>query len=477
MSRKFNEENTELIIDYTINGEEWTKAYEKAQKSLANDVTIPGFRKGKAPLKEALKRVDPFKIFNKVIHDKFDDVYKNHIITQIKDEDKIINDYHPSFDVSDYSDQGATYVFRFPLFPNVNLGEYKKLNTKLNIANIDKKMIEGTKETILKNYAVSIESNEPIKMGDSVNFDFTGYINGEKFEGGEAEKFDIVIGSNQFIPGFEEQMVNLNRGESKDINLKFPETYHAKELAGKDVVFKVKINSVKTNNYPEVNDQFLKEAKINPLVNTIEQFNEYVEFEATKAVLQVASQTYTDEAINEIIKNSSITISNIIINEEAEKYYKSFIQQLKQKGISERDYFEFTKTNKEDVLKTYQDEAFKNLFKSFVLGKIVDEENLQITDEEYENKVNEIAKSYNLKPEQIKTFVSKKSLEQNELPHKIFTLLVKFSDSENYEKYRKLEENIKQYEKNVEQAIVKMVQSKPKDNDKESTTKADKAEK
>ncbi|MCY2902993.1 trigger factor [Mycoplasmopsis arginini] len=467
MSRKFNKENTELIIDYSLEGEAWEKAYDKAKKELAKTVTVPGFRKGKAPLFEALKKIDPVRIFDKAINDNLEHVYKEHIITQIEDNDKIVDNYRPAFNIKEIDLKKAVYEFIFPLYPEIKLGDYKKIETKLADSEVTEEEIITAKNKILENYVVMIDSEEPIKLNDRVNFDFVGFIDGEKFDGGEAEKFDLVIGSNQFIPGFESQMIGLKKGETKDLNLKFPETYHAKDLAGKDVVFRVTINSIKTANYPEVNDQFLSEVKVNPLVTNLESFNEFVLISALKEKLHKNSSEFVESAINEIISKSSVTLSEILINEEAERYYKSFMQQLKQKGISERDYIEFAKTTKEDILKLYKEEAKKNLTKSFVFGKIVDDEKLHVSAEDYEAKINQLANLYGLKPEQIKTFMPFKQFEQGELPNKIFEKLAELNDAKSFAEYKKENEKVLAYNKKAEEAIVAVAKAKSQEKSEE----------
>lgn len=467
MSRKFNKENTELIIDYSLEGEAWEKAYDKAKKELAKTVTVPGFRKGKAPLFEALKKIDPVRIFDKAINDNLEHVYKEHIITQIEDNDKIVDNYRPAFNIKEIDLKKAVYEFTFPLYPEIKLGDYKKIETKLADSKVTEEELITAKNKILENYVVMIDSEEPIKLNDQVNFDFVGFIDGEKFDGGEAEKFDLVIGSNQFIPGFESQMIGLKKGETKDLNLKFPETYHAKDLAGKDVVFRVTINSIKTANYPEVNDQFLSEVKVNPLVTNLKSFNEFVLISALKEKLHKNSSEFVESAINEIISKSSVTLSEILINEEAERYYKSFMQQLKQKGISERDYIEFAKTTKEDILKLYKEEAKKNLTKSFVFGKIVDDEKLHVSAEDYEAKINQLANLYGLKPEQIKTFMPFKQFEQGELPNKIFEKLAELNDAKSFAEYKKENEKVLAYNKKAEEAIVAVAKAKSQEKSEE----------
>ncbi|ENY68740.1 Trigger factor [Metamycoplasma auris 15026] len=476
MSKKFNNENTELIINYTFEGAEWEAALEKTRKKLANEVTVPGFRKGKAPLFEALKHVNPMKIFDKTISDNIEKIYQDHIISQIDEKDILADNFRPKFDVTDLSLDKAVFEFVFPLFPTIKLGDYKHLKTKLETLELTNEEIESQKRNTLENYVVMLDSNEPIKLNDSVNFDFTGFVDGQKFEGGEAENFDLVIGSNQFIPGFEEQMIGLKKDETKDLNLKFPENYHAKNLAGKDVVFKVKINSIKSPNYPEVNDQFLKEIKINPLVNDLESFNEHIKNNALKEKISANSQKYINDAIDEVIEASEVKMSNLIIDETANSYYQGFINQIKKQGISEKDYIEFAKTSKDEILNLYKDEAKKNLTKSYVYGKIVDEEKLHATQEEYDERINSLAQLYGLEANQIKSFLKFEVFEQEKLAEKIFDKLAEINDKESLVKYQEAKKLTAEYENKIQSAIIAQVKEMSKEKEDSSQTKEKKEE-
>ncbi|PZW01473.1 trigger factor [Metamycoplasma auris] len=471
MSKKFNSDKTELIIDYTLEGTEWEAALDKTKKKLANEVTVPGFRKGKAPLFEALKHISLMKIFDKTISDNIDKIYKDHIITQIDEKDILADNFRPKFDVTDLNLEKAVFEFVFPLFPTIKLGDYKHLKTKLDSLELSDQEIEEQKRKTLENYVVMLDSEEPIKLNDSVNFDFVGFVDGEKFDGGEAEKFDLVIGSNQFIPGFEEQMIGLKKGETKDLNLKFPENYHAKNLAGKDVIFKVTIHTIKSPNYPEVNEQFLKEVKVNPLVNDLESFNEYIKNNALKEKLNANSQKFINDAINEVIEQSEVKMSDIIINETAQSYYQGFIAQIKKQGITEKDYIEFAKTSKDEILDLYKDEAKKNLIKSYVYGKIVDEEKLHASSDEYEARITNLSELYGLKPEQIKSFVTFEAFEQEQLAAKIFAKLAEINDPEALVKYDEAKQLTSDYDNKIQSALVAQVKSMSQEKSKEEENK------
>ncbi|SYV89917.1 Trigger factor [Metamycoplasma alkalescens] len=264
----------------------------------------------------------------------------------------------------------------------------------------------------------------------------------------------MVIGSNQFIPGFEEKMIGLKKGETKDLHLTFPKEYHAKNLAGKDVIFKVTIHNIKTPNYPEINEQFLQEIKINPLVKTPADFDKYLEITALKNKLQKNKTNFINSAIEEITSNSKVEMSEIIVDQTANGYYRDFLTQIKQRGVSEKEYIEFSKTTKDEILDLYKKEATKNLIKSYIYGKIVDEEKLHISDEEYDKRIKQLADLYGLKEDQIKTFVPFKNFEQEKLADRIFDKLAQLNDPENLKKYHEIQKEVDDYHSEIEKILV-----------------------
>ncbi|AZZ65773.1 trigger factor [Metamycoplasma phocicerebrale] len=459
MSRKLNNDKTELIIDYTLEGEEWAKAIAKAKQKMVQEITVPGFRKGKAPLREAEKHIDYSKLINKAVRNNLENVYKEHILTQVKDEDNL-SDYSPSLDFKEISLEKATYEFTFPLFPSVKLGDYKKLEIKLPKLEITNEDLKNTEKEILEKYVVMLDSEGPIKLNDEVVFDFEGFINGEKFEGGEANDFNLKIGSKQFIPGFEEKMIGLKKNESKDLNLKFPESYHVKDLAGKDVVFKVTIHSIKTPDYPKVNEQFLKEVQINSLVKDKASYDEFLAHNALKNKYSVLVKEFMDKAIEKLMKNSEIKMSKIIVKEEAEKYYKNFLQSLSQQGITEKDYLEFTGTTKDQIVDNYSTEATKNLSQSFLLGKIVDVEKIKVSEEQYNKELEKLSSIYSIGLEQIKSFFTLQRYEQQKLSELIYQKLAELNDSEHLSTYRDAIKKIEDYEEKGTRSIVSINKEK-----------------
>jgi len=333
------------------------------------------------------------------------------------------------------------------------LGDYKKLGVKLGSCELTEKDLNDAKSQIASNYVVMLDSKEQIKEKDQVNFNFKGFIDGKPFDGGEAENFDLVIGSKQFIPGFEDKMIGLKAGEEKDLDLVFPEDYHAKNLAGKSVVFHVKINFVKTPNYPTIDDNFVKEINL-PNVKNVAEFEEYVKFIALKNKLANVKNEFINEAVKKLSEQSEVSLSESLVEEEADKYYQNFLNNLKQQQITEKDYYEFSKSTKEESLNVFKKQAQINLKQMFVLGAIAKAESLKVTLEDYEKEVEKLAKTYGLAPEHVKQILKFENVENNLINERISEILLKENDTKAFENFDKLLKEVEEYEAKQTQAIV-----------------------
>ncbi|TPE57542.1 trigger factor [[Mycoplasma] falconis] len=450
MSKVIDKENSLLKVSYTLEGEEWQKAIEKAQQSEMKNVQVKGFRKGHVPAKEAIKHVDMVKVFDKAINASVDAVFEKHIKDQVKDEEVISKG---SLEVLDVSPKSVTLEFSWAIFPEVTLPDYKKLGLKLGSFEVTAQDLEASQESVLKDYAVMMESELPVKKGDQVTFDFAGFVDGEAFEGGDAENFDLKVGSGQFIPGFEDQMVGMNKEEEKEIKVTFPSDYHAKHLAGKDATFKIKIHSIKSASTPELNEQFVKEMHL-PLINTVEEYKQYLEVIALKSKLVEVENKFIEEALNKIIEGTKVNVPATLIKEESDKYYQNFLNTLKQQQISEKEYLEFSKSSKEDILKIYEQNAIQNLKRIFVLGQIAKENNFKLTEAQYEEEVNKIADMYSLTNEAVKNFVRFETVEQKYINEQIHNSLMEWNDKADYEKFAAKKAEVKAYEDKQQAEII-----------------------
>ncbi|AWX69316.1 trigger factor [[Mycoplasma] anseris] len=467
MSKTVDKKNSLLKISYTIEGEEWANAIEKSKVELRKNVTVKGFRKGKAPAREADKHLNFVRVIEKAVDLSLDEIYKNKILPQVEKENII---GRPELNVTDLSPEKATIEVSFGLYPEIKLGDYKNLGVKLGKVALTKKEIAETQNQIVSSYVVMLDSQEPIAKNDDVNFDFQGFIDGKPFDGGDAQGYDLKIGSNQFIPGFEDAMIGLKAGEEKDLELAFPKDYHAKDLAGKPVVFHVKINFVKTPSYPTIDEQFIKEINL-PLVSSVEEFEEFVKLEAKRQKTIELQNNFMEKANAKLLKDSKLTLPHSLIREEALKYYQNLLNNLKQQQITEAEYLEFTKNTKENILAEYDKLAEPKLKEVFILGEIAKVEKFEVTDEDYEKEITKLADLYGVEASTVKGFLRFENVQMNLTNKFIIDLLIKSNDKEGYAEFKKVMDEIEAFDNKKTEIIVAQTKQARAEKEKAKETK------
>ena len=235
---------------------------------------------------------------------------------------------------------GVEIEFDFVTLPVVKTNiDYKKVGVKLDKLEPSTKDLKEVQNNLVEKYVVQEEVEDAIKNSDTVNFDFTGFVDGVEFEGGKAEGFDLVIGSKQFIAGFEDQMIGLKKGEEKDIKVRFPKDYHAQHLADKEAIFKIKINFIKRPSYPKIDEKFLQEINFEG-IKTLKDFNEYVRIQALKDKIVKVQNEFIGKVIDKINKDATINIHKKLVDDEKQRMYNDFLNKLKEQQISEDEYFE-----------------------------------------------------------------------------------------------------------------------------------------
>lgn len=356
-----------------------------------------GFRKGKAPRNVIEHAYGKGVFFEDALNVLFSENYGTVLD---KEEKKFTAVGDPELSVDDLSDDGVTLVAVHPVRPEVKIGSYKGMKSKEFAYNVEDADVDKEIERLLDRNARKIEvSDRPCQNGDTVNIDFVGTIDGVKFDGGEAAGFDLTLGSGQFIPGFEDQVVGMNVGESRDVNVRFPENYQAEELKGKDAVFAVKLNSVKGKELPELTDAFIKDATGS---ETIEEYKA----KTKERLQQQADKNSLDATENSILDAISATaeaeIPQAMIEREIDGLVQKFEYQLMYQGLKLQDYLDFIKTTKEEFRKNYEEQAKKNVLNQLVISQIIKDEKIEATDEEVEAKVAEQAASVDKSAEEYK---------------------------------------------------------------------------
>ena len=390
-------EKSTVKITIKFDGAEWKEAQNKAYLKSRNKFAINGFRKGKAP-KHVIENVYGKGVFyedalNLLFAENYGKILE-------KEAEKIYAVGDPDVSVDKLEDENVTLVAIVPVKPEVKISSYKGMKIKQFAYTVKDEEVEAELNRVLERNARKVDvTDRAAANGDIVNIDFVGTVDGVKFDGGEAEGFDLTLGSGQFIPGFEDQVVGMNIGESKDVNVTFPENYQAEALKGKPAVFAVKLNGIKAKELPELTDEFIKEATGS---ETIEAYKE-----KSKERLQAnADRRANDDTENSILEaiaaNTEVEIPQAMIEREIDGLVQKFEYQLMYQGLKLKDYLDFLKVTEADFRKNYEEQAKKNVTNQLIISHIIKEEKIEATEEEVDAKVAEQAESVGKETEEYK---------------------------------------------------------------------------
>ena len=390
-------EKSTVKITMKFDAEEWKKAQNDAYLKTKGKFAINGFRKGKAP-KSVIEHVYGKGVF---YEDALNLLFSENYGTILdKNEKKFTVVGDPDVSVEDLSDDGVSLVAIVPVKPEVKISAYKGMKIKEFAYNVKDEEVDAEITRLLDRNARKVPvEDRAAQNGDVANIDFVGTVDGVKFDGGEAQGFDLTLGSGQFIPGFEDQVVGMNIGETKDVNVQFPENYQAENLKGKPAVFSVKLNSLQGKELPELNDAFLKDATGS---ETVEAYKA-----KTKERLQKnADRKATDDTENSILEaiaaNAEAEIPQAMIETEINSLVQKFEYQLMYQGLKLQDYLDFLKVSLADFRKNYEEQAKKNVLNQLVISQLIKDENIQATEEEVDAKVAEQAASVGKETEEYK---------------------------------------------------------------------------
>lgn len=385
------------VINYKAQKEEWEQAKEHAFKKLNSKHKIDGFRPGKAP-RAIFERNFPGQIVMEAADNLVDQEYKRIIM-----EDKILPILEPKIDIVKVTDEELEVNFTFITEPEVTLGEYKNLKVKKGAVKVTKEEIKAKIDSLLKEYAeLVVKETGAVETGDIAVIDFEGFKDGVAFDGGKGENYSLEIGSNSFIPGFEDGIIGMKKDEEKDLTLTFPEDYGAEDLAGKEVVFKVKVNEIKNKVIPELDKDFFEDLGMEGITNK-EELESKMKEEIKEEKQREVEQKYTDDLLDKATSNMKIEIDDEIVVAEAEAMYKDFMDRMAMQGINEELYLQYAQTTKEDIVSHMKEEALKRLKNSYLLSAIIKKEKIDVTKEEAEKEVSEMAQKYNMTEEDVKS--------------------------------------------------------------------------
>lgn len=390
-----NKNLKEIVIK--IEGKEWSDALDKAFKKANAKAKIAGFRPGKAPKDIYLKHYGVESLFMDASNYCVEAAY-NKMLEENKDLEIAAQ---PILDIRSIDEKYIEYVFTITLKPEVKLGKYKGLKVKKDKIEVTKEEIEEAINHMREHYKENVVKDGAVENGDVAVIDFEGFKDGVAFEGGKGENYSLEIGSNTFIPGFEEQLIGMKAGESKDINVTFPEDYHSEELKGQPVVFKVKVNEVKEVKVPELDKEFFEDLGMEG-IDSKEALENQVKENITASKTTKAEDKYIDNLLEEISKSTEIDVPETMVNDEAERMVEQFGEHIKMQGISLEQFYQFTNSNKEALKEQYKEEALKRVKYRLIIEEIIKQEKIEVSSDEVDAEIDEIAKKYNMTREEVK---------------------------------------------------------------------------
>ena len=393
IDRNGNEATVVVEIDKDLMETGVNKAYMKARKSIQ----IPGFRKGKAPRKMIEAMYGAHVFYEDGLEEIFPEVYD---FAVAKQEFKAIG--RPSLTDMQIGDDGiVTLTLTTEVYPEVTLGQYKGLEVEKAEVTVSDAQVQAELDRMAQNVASTETVERAAQMGDTANIDFEGFDNGVPFDGGKGNDFDLKLGSGQFVPGFEEQVVGMTAGEEKDIDITFPEDYHA-DLAGKPVVFHVKLNKVTVTNVPEQDDEFAKDVSE---FDTLEALKEDIRAKALEQAQKQADSAFEQAAVEKAAENTTVDMPKALIEAELDTQMERFAYQLQMSGYSMEQYAKMMGGDVNTMRNAFRPAAEKQAKISVTLEKIVEVEGLSVTDEEIEAEFKSLAEQYQLELDKVKEMV------------------------------------------------------------------------
>lgn len=385
-------------IEVKIEGKEWQDALDKAFKEANKKAKIDGFRPGHAPKEVFIKKYGEESLFMDAADKALQSAYVK-VLEENKDLEIVTQ---PSVELKNVSKDALELTFKLILKPEFKLGDYKNLKVKKDKVEVTNEEVNSAIDEMKNRYAEVQVKDGKVEKGDTAVIDFEGFKDGVAFEGGKGENYSLKIGSNTFIPGFEDQIIGMSKGEEKDVKVTFPEDYHSEELKGAKATFKVKVNEVKETLIPSLNEEFFKDLNM-------EGVNDRASLEsALKETLaarkeQQAEGEYVDKLLEKLSEQTKIELPEEMIGDEIHRMIHQYEDNLKMQGITLEQFYQFTNSNEDMLKEQMKDEAVKRIKYRLMLEEIIKLEKLTATDEEADKEASEIASKYGMEKEDFLT--------------------------------------------------------------------------
>jgi trigger factor len=390
-------EGNEGVLTFEVPADEFDQALDQAFKKVSKDVEIPGFRKGKIPRKLFESRFGVEALYQDAVDIVLPDAYVKAI-----DETGIEPVEQPEVDIENI-EKGEPLVFTATVTvkPEVTLGEYKGLEVEEQSVEVTDEDVDHELEHQREHHAeLVVKEDGKVEEGDTVVMDFEGFMDGEAFDGGKGENHSLEIGSGQFIPGFEEKLIGKESGEDTEIEVTFPEDYHAEELAGKEAIFKVKIHEVKYKELPELDDEFAKD--VDDEVETLDELKKKKKEELEKQKKQDAENQKKETLVQKASENAEVDIPSAMVDTELDQMVREFEQQLQMQGMTMEMYTQFSGQDENELKEQLREDAEKRVKTNLTLEAIANTEEIEVTDEDIDAEIENMASMYGTDVEQIK---------------------------------------------------------------------------
>ena len=454
----YDEKNSELRIIVPIEKKLWKEEQTKSFNNLSKKLKLKGYRTGKVPTEIAKKMILPNQIWEDAISRLLNVAVKD-AAKHIDEKKDIILD-SPTYSIEKVTNDHLEIIFIYPIYPDIKIKNWEKVNIKFKNPT-DKEIKESVHNQIndlLSRGTILVpkeNKEDKVERGDLIIFDFKGFLDGEAFEGGEAKKYELKIGSNTFIPGFEDQLIGKKLNWSGLINVKFPKDYYKEEFRNKDAQFEIKIHEIKSHQKQEMNNDFVASLNIKDVKNE-EDLNKYLTDLSKREMIEKRRAEFMNEFLEQVIKENSIPTPRAIVLKELQALIKKFEENLKNQGFSKKDYFDVTGYNDNKVKSELTQEAEKSIKKSFIYTALSKDLKIKPTDDDFARQYQRIGKLYNIDPAMAAKMIKKEQIETpliNELLiDKIITTLNPDIKFEKEKVTFKLEDNSKnKTEKNKEE--------------------------
>ena len=408
-------EKSMVALTVEVGAADFEAAVEKAYKKQRGQIRVPGFRPGKAPRKmiEAMFGAQVF--YEEAVNIALPDAYEE----AVKEQELQVVGY-PQVELLDVGKEGFSFKATVAVFPEMTLGQYKGLEAPRAEAKVTDEDVDARLKEMAERNSRMVSVDRAVEKGDIANINFEGFLDGEPFDGGKGEDHDLEIGSGSFVPGFEDQLIGMKAEEERDINITFPEDYHA-DLAGKAVVFHVKVNAVKVKEVPAIDDEFAKDVSE---FDTLAELKKDVKAKLVTEREEAAARAFEDILMGKVAEGITCDIPDAMVEEQAKRFADNFKMQLQSQGLSFEQYAKMTNTDENALLEQAKEPAARQVRMDLAVSAIVKAENLEATDEDVEAEYEKMAKQYGMEAENLKKYIEADVVKEQVIRGKAIAVVV-----------------------------------------------------